>query len=246
MCPSSLPFADKNNPSEINAIIEAALVPGVVATGVIAVLIISILVTVFCFCYLRLKRKGKMADEERDDVKDYAKARAKSLLEAMETVKAMSDQKNSCEDKTLMLQMMAELVKAISDTPISLDLAVRVRALSEVTSVKVNGSSPHEEIPMDRLTCDDCVIKVHTAPLGSVPENGAGNGVQQRIESDDAKIIEEESLEAEYEMASLFAVVAHSIIDLGMNHNVLKDPLKEKLKNNPHLKFIKEEEGANS
>ena len=234
-------LADKDDPSEIDAVIQEAIVPGVVATGVVALLIILSLVTIFCFCYCRLKRKGKMADEERDDVKDYAETRAKNLLEAMDTIKAMSELKNSCEDKKVMLQMMAELVKAISDTPVSLDLAVRVRASSQQGGTKVNGRGPHGAIPLPN---GDCVIQVHAASLGaSVPDSGTGSGTQTRIESDDAKLIEEESMEEEYEMADLFAAVAHGMIDLGMTHNVLKDPLKETLKKNPHLKFMKEEEG---
>ena len=236
--------ADKDDPSEIDAIIQEAIVPGVVATGVVALLIILSLVTIFCFCYCRLKRKGKMADEERDDVKDYADMRAKNLLEAMDTIKAMSEQKNSCEDKKVMLQMMAELVKAISDIPVTLDLAVRVRASSQQGGTKVNGRGSHGAIPMEPLPNGNCVIQVHAASLGaSVPDSGTGSGTQMRIESDDAKLIEEESMEEEYEMAYLFAAVAHGMIDLGMTHNVLKDPLKETLKKNSHLKFMKEEEG---
>ena len=235
-------LADKDDPSEVDAVIQEAIVPGVVATGVVALLIILSLVTVFCFCYFRLKRKGKMADEERDDVKDYAETRAKNLLEAMDTIKAMSEQKNSCEDKKVMLQMMAELVKAISDTPVALDLPVRVRAPSQQGGTKVNGRGPHGAIPMEPLPKGDSVIQVLATWLGaSVPDSGTGSGTQTRIESDDAKLIEEESMEEEYEM--LFAAVAHGMINLGMTHNVLKDQLKETLKKNPHLKFMKEEEG---
>lgn len=68
------------------------------------------------------------------------------------------------------------------------------------------------------------------------------NGAIGRIQCDEPKFLNKESMEVEDEVASLFATVAGSMIKLGMTNSSLKDPLKETLKSNPHLTFMRSEE----
>lgn len=150
-----------------------------------------------------------MACDERDDAIGYADLRAKNLLEAMDIIKAMRTGTNSCEENKIMLEMMLELVKSLSNSAPTLKCAM---------------NSPSQ--------------------LKDANDSDTANGVQRRIESDNAELTKKESMdsEVECELASLFATVACSMIELGMTSDLLKTPLKDTLKNNPHLTFMKAEE----
>lgn len=126
--------------------------------------------------------------------------------------------------------MIWELVKSFSNFAPTLKYAMNSPSQLKDT----NGvHSPHE-IPME----EPLPIEL------SIPDSGTANGSQQIIEPDNAELIKGESMDSkvECELASLFATVACSMIELGMTNDLLKAPLKDTLRNNPHLTFMKAEE----
>lgn len=141
-------FADKDDPSKVEPFIRAVVIPSTVATSIVGVIIISILVTIMCFCHYRTKQRA------RDDAANYMDNHSNRLLQAIQIVKEMSGVNNTCEDKKMMLRMMADLVSAFAGTPLSPDIAVvRVRTASALGGAKVGDSSMD---PLDRrIEADD-------------------------------------------------------------------------------------------
>lgn len=105
----------------------------------------------------------------------------------------------------------------------------------------------HEHPPFG----SDSVASVNSIVLKSAPPalcNGNTSSSSEttadgsRVDIDDSKLIEEDG--AHSKVADLFAQATHHMLLLGLSeHAFLKHPLKKTLRGNPHLNFMKEEEG---
>jgi hypothetical protein len=245
-------FADKNDPSEIAPFIEAALIPGAAAAAVLGVVLFATLVSILCFCYCCSKQKRKREDEERNDVNAYHKNRSETLLKALDTLKEMSKNNNSTKDKGTMIKMVEEIIKALADQPLNLNVAIEVvRSANDgdTSSVDSYGSRKSDydlRKPQGVSTTreGEVTVKRFHALEASAPQdhrwkreadNSTDNSKLDRTADSKAEVGdrrlcgEEDMADSEAELASHFAQVAHALLCMGTSHSLFKHRLKETL-----------------
>lgn len=213
MCGFSFP--DKNQPSAIDCIVKTATLPAILVAVILAIVMVSFLFTILCFCHYRYKQITKSKDHERGDTMKYGRDHRKGLLEAMKTVKEMANENNSNENKERILEMMKDLIEALTDTPPSLDQAMRSRVASVTPE-------PHGDNKPKAITM---------VPLSPATANN--------VECDSGELV---TCSANTRVAQCFAEVADRMLMLGLTNRTLEHPLKETLRNIPHLSFMKEVE----
>lgn len=184
----------------------------------IAIIVVSFLFTILCFCHYRYHNR----DSERKHATKYANDHRKGILEAMKTIKEMSKENNSSDDKKWMLEMTSDLIEALTDAPSSLN-----QALLERNSVNANATP---EPQPSALSNSNCVEAMQMSPLS--PPNG------KRLAIDSGELIGDETVDTQ--VARRFADVADRMLNLVLTHHTHKNPLKEALQNIPQLGLMTE------